>query len=404
VAAATDRCRFNNPLPDSKAASIRSGLVGFCRADRKKCALRRFLIYVPQKSVYLCRRRNCMKPTVHDIALEAGVSLATVDRVLNRRPGVRAVTQARVETAIGRLGYVRDVAAANLAKGRVYPFTFILPVNENSFMIDLRAQVAGAAARLANERISLRVVEVPAFDVHALVEAINKMLLEKPAGVALVAIDAPEVRAAVDQLVDARIPVVSLVSDLTGTRRDHYAGVDNIAAGRTAGSLLGRFLGSVNGSIAVLAGSMLVRDHRERLEGFRAVLGKDFAHLQILPVLEGFDDPIRVEKLTAGVLSEHQNIIGIYSLGAGNRGLIRALQALPAEIRPAVIAHELTASTRSALNSGIIAAVLNQDAGHEVRSAVRVLKAKADGLSVVEAQERIRIDIFLKDNLPQTAE
>ena len=45
-------------------------------------------------------------------------------------------------------------------------------------------------------------------------------------------------------------------------------------------------------------------------------------------------------------------------------------------------------------------AVLNQDAGHEVRSAIRVLKARADGLAVIEAQERIRIDIFLRDNLP----
>jgi LacI family transcriptional regulator len=44
--------------------------------------------------------------------------------------------------------------------------------------------------------------------------------------------------------------------------------------------------------------------------------------------------------------------------------------------------------------------VLNQDPGHEVRSAVRVLKAKADELPVLAAQERIRIDIFLKDNLP----
>ena len=30
-----------------------------------------------------------MRPTVHDIAAAAGVSLATVDRVLNKRPGVR---------------------------------------------------------------------------------------------------------------------------------------------------------------------------------------------------------------------------------------------------------------------------------------------------------------------------
>ena len=65
-----------------------------------------------------------------------------------------------------------------------------------------------------------------------------------------------------------------------------------------------------------------------------------------------------------------------------------------------MIAHELTVHTRAALQDGVIDAVLNQDAGHEVRSAIRILKAKADGLAVVEAQERIRIDIFLRDNLP----
>lgn len=80
-----------------------------------------------------------MKPTVHDIAERAGVSLATIDRVLNMRPGVHAATRARVEAAIAELGYVRDIAAANLAKGRNYSMIFILPGNDNSFMATLRA-------------------------------------------------------------------------------------------------------------------------------------------------------------------------------------------------------------------------------------------------------------------------
>ncbi|MFN6986396.1 MAG: LacI family transcriptional regulator, partial [Rhizobium oryzihabitans] len=89
-----------------------------------------------------------------------------------------------------------------------------------------------------------------------------------------------------------------------------------------------------------------------------------------------------------------------YSLGAGNRGLIRALGAVDDERPLSVIAHELTETTANALRQGLLDAVLNQDAGHEVRSAIRVLKARADGLPVIAAQERIRIDIFLRDNLP----
>jgi LacI family transcriptional regulator len=341
-----------------------------------------------------------MRPTVHDIAAEAGVSLATVDRVLNNRPGVRSVTRDKVERAIVTLGYVRDVAAANLAKGRSYPLIFILPAGENAFMRGLEAEVRAAMARSPAERTEIALLCVPAFDARALADALAEAHRRRPAGVAVVAIDAPEVTQAVKRLRDDGIVVVTLVSDLPGSARDHFAGVDNIAAGRTAGNLMGRFLGGRKGPVAVVAGSMLVRDHRERLEGFEAVLGECFSARQVLPVVEGQDDATLVEKLVAALLDRHPDLAGIYSLGAGNRGLVAALERAGRAKAVCAIAHELTPHSRAALLSGTIDVLLNQDAGHEIRSAIRVLKAKADGLPVIEAQERIRIDIFLKDNLP----
>jgi LacI family transcriptional regulator len=341
-----------------------------------------------------------MKPTVHDIASRAGVSLATVDRVLNRRPGVSARTREKVDQAVIDLGFVRDVAAANLAKGRIYPLTFIVPSNDNSFMRGLRLALDEARERAGVDRIAIRLVDVPAFDAEALARALRDAAAEQPAGIAFVAVDAPEVAAAAAEIVSAGIPLVTLVSDLSGAERDHYAGIDNAAAGRTAASLLGRFAGGRQGKVCVLAGSMLVRDHRERWEAFASVMAQDFAGLGLLPVVEGRDDPTVVERLVSQLFSARDDIVALYSLGAGNRGLVRALEHLPTPQRPVVIAHELTETTRRALQSGLIDAVLNQDAGHEVRSAIRVLKAKADGMPVVAAQERIRIDIFLKDNLP----
>lgn len=339
-----------------------------------------------------------MRPTVHDIAAEAGVSLATVDRVLNDRPGVRGVTKAKVEAAIASLGYVRDVAAANLAKSRVYPLVFILPEGDNPFMRGLEAEVRRAGLHSAIERTRLSVVTVPAFDAAALAAAMDTAIAEGVSGIAAVAVDAPEVFAAIGRAREAGVPVVTLVSDLSGSGRDHFIGVDNIAAGRTAGSLMGRFLGHRPGPVAVLAGSMRVRDHGERLEGFLAAMSAMPNARAILPVLEGQDDPDLSFKLIADCLAAVPDLAGIYNLGAGNRGLLKALAARGTD--PCVIVHELTGETRGALESGVIDAVLNQDAGHEVRSAIRVLRAKADGLSVNAAQERIRLDIFIKDNLP----
>jgi LacI family transcriptional regulator len=341
-----------------------------------------------------------MKPTVHDIARSAGVSLATVDRVLNGRAGVRHITRERVEQAISNLGYVRDVAAANLAKSRTYSFVFLLPSNDNSFMIGLREEVREAVLRSGAERTTIRVVDVPPFDAAALAKALDDLADEEPDGIAFVAVESEAVQAAVARLRAAGVAVVTLVSDLPGSEREHFAGIDNHAAGRTSANLIGRFLSGREGRVAVVAGSMLVRDHRERLEGFLAVMGEDFPRLAILPVMEALDDPALAADLVAATLRRYPDVVGLYSIGAGNRGVVRALRDVKPEKRPVVIAHELTQTTRAALSEGLIDAVLNQDAGHEVRSAIRVLKAKVEGLPVIAAQERIRIDIFLKDNLP----
>ena len=338
------------------------------------------------------------RPTVHDLARHAGVSLATVDRVLNGRPGVRPEKRALVTTAIEALGFVRDLGAANLAKGRVYPLAFVVPAGDNSFMRQLTAEIGEARARGSVERTRIELVSVPPFDAPALVEALDRLEAQPSAGVALVATDDPAVVAAVDRLKAAGIPVVTLVSDLPESGRDHFVGVDNVAAGRTAASLLGRFVGARPGRLLVLSGSMRVRDHRQRLDGFSAVIAERFPGLAVLPVLEGRDDPALAGRLVEEALAADPGIVGLYSLGGGNRGLVEALQRRG---KPGpVVAHELTATTRAALDAGLFDAVLNQDPGHEVRSAIRVLKAKADGLPVIAAQERIRIDIFLKDNLP----
>ncbi len=114
-----------------------------------------------------------LNPTINDIARVAEVSLATVDRVLNARPGVREKTISKVNKAIAELGYVRDAAAANLARGRVYNFVFILPANDNEFVSSLQAQIDQLNINLRHDRTVLSFVRVAAFDPMALSAAIN---------------------------------------------------------------------------------------------------------------------------------------------------------------------------------------------------------------------------------------
>lgn len=339
-------------------------------------------------------------PTINDIARVAEVSLATVDRVLNARPGVREKTVKKVNQAIADLGYVRDTAAANLARGRVYNFVFILPSNRNEFLTSLEAQIEQLSRNLRHERTRLSFVRVAAFDPVALADAIDSIDASTVDGVAIFGPETPSVRDSIAHLKANGVTVVSLVADIPSSERDHYVGVDNIAAGRTAAQLLGRFVGSQQGQIVVLTGSMLARDHLERRLGFDEVMAQDFPHLEVLASLEGRDDPELIERLLPDVLADNPNVIGIYSSAAGNEGLLRFFRRHGLTRKPVVIAHELTQLSRDALNDRLFDAVISQDSGHLVRSAVRIMRARRDNMPINAAQERIRIDVYLKENMP----
>jgi len=298
-------------------------------------------------------------PTINDIARVAKVSLATVDRVLNARPGVRETTVDKVNKAIADLGYVRDTAAATLARGRVYNFVFILPANRNEFLSSLIAQIEQLNNSLRHERTRLSFVRVAAFDPVALAAAIETIDTSTVDGVSIFGPETPSVRDSVTHLKENGVAVVSMVSDLPSSGRDHYVGIDNVAAGRTAGQLLGRFLRPRSGKILVLTGSMLARDHLERRLGFDEVMARDFPDIDVLASLEGRDDPDLIEALIPEVLAENSDIIGIYSSAAGNEGLLRYFEAEHTREKPIVIAHELTPLSREALQKGLFDAVIS---------------------------------------------
>src|SRR4029079_8096421 len=77
--------------------------------------------------------------TLKDTARQAGVSLATVDRVLHNRPGVRPDTVRRVKDATARTSSQPDVAAPELARGRARRFAFVMPSGPNPFMQQIQS-------------------------------------------------------------------------------------------------------------------------------------------------------------------------------------------------------------------------------------------------------------------------
>lgn len=339
------------------------------------------------------------RPTVKDIAEAAGVSLATVDRVLNARPGARAKTVERVNAAIEQIGYVRDVTAANLARQRRYRLVFVLPDAPVQFVSTLRDAIAESTTSAVADRTDVRIIIFPNGNPHALVRSLRSLSAGDTDGVAIFAPETPHVRDAIARLKADGVPIVALVSDLPNTGRDHFVGIDNVAAGRTAGFLMGKFIGNAGGAVMVLVSSMQARDNVERRLGFDQVMTDSFPGIEVLPSLENHDDEGTTSRVVSEILNNRPDITGVYSVGHGSRALVDVLRDHKHRRGITLIAHELTKVTREALRSNLMDAVISQNVGHIVRSAFRVLRAKSDGLDIVSAQERIRTEIVVRENL-----
>jgi LacI family transcriptional regulator len=337
--------------------------------------------------------------TLRDIARQAGVSLATVDRVLHNRPGVRPDTVRRVKEAVARNSFQPHVAGAELARRRFRRFAFVMPSGPNLFMQQIQSYLGEMSGWLSARRLALKMVATDVFDASVLASSLEALAGEYD-GVAVVALDHPGVRVAINDLVDGGTKVVTLVSDVPSSRRHHYVGIDNIAAGRTAGALVGRLVGARSGKVAIVAGSQGLRDHAERIFGFNQVMASEFPGLNVLPVLEGRDEDERSEQLMSRLLGKHPDIVGLYNVGAGTQGVAKALIDSGREKQVVFVGHDVTVLTRKLLLQGVMDAAISQNPGHEARAAVRVLLALARGEPILSEQEKIRIDIVMRDNLP----
>jgi LacI family transcriptional regulator len=134
----------------------------------------------------------------------------------------------------------------------------------------------------------------------------------------------------------------------------------------------------------------------ERLMGFRGVMQERFSHLTLLPAVEGNDDAETVERLVLEATTG-QSLVGIYAIGAGNKGLVRAVQE--AKARPVTIVHELTAVSRQGLRDGTIDLVLDQGTSAAVVTAVSIMRDLTEGRDVSGGIGKIPLNIYSRENI-----
>lgn len=332
---------------------------------------------------------------VREIARQAGVSEATVDRVLNRRPGVRAGTILQVEQAIADLDRQRTQLRLS---GRTFMLDVVMDTPSRfSSLVRTSLEAELPALRPASVRARFHLRE--GWPLVALVKTLADIARRGSHGVVLKGPDAPAVAAAVDRLTLAGIPVLTLVTDIPASSRIAYVGMDNRAAGATAAYLMSSWLRTSDASVLVLTSRNFFRGEEEREMGFRSWMRAHDAGRRTVEIsdTDGLDDTSR--DLVGAELARTSSIRAVYSIGGGNSGVVDAFAAAgrPCEV---FIGHDLARSNRVLLQTGHLSAVIHHDLREDMRHAARTIMTFHGALPGPVRTVNSKIEVVTPLNMP----
>ncbi|PGH56296.1 LacI family transcriptional regulator [Azospirillum palustre] len=289
------------------------------------------------------------RPTISDLAKAAGVSVATIDRLLNGRHPVREETARRIFEAATDIGFhgANAIRQRTLAQQPDYHLGFILQKERHAFYQEFAARIEEVVRSHPDRRLRATIRFVQSTSPAELAELIRGMK-GKVRAVAVTGIDHHDATAAVAELKAAGIPTFSLLSDFAQGVREGYIGTNNLKAGRTAAWLMSK-IARGPGRIAVFIGAFRYHGHALRETGFRSYF-REFA-----PEFTLTDSIVNVEtrqltyEATLGLLDRHDDVVGIYVAGGGMEGAIAALREVRRPDEVTCIVHELTPESRRGL-------------------------------------------------------
>lgn len=298
------------------------------------------------------------RPTTADLAREAGVSVATVDRVLNGRLKVREETALKVHEAARRIGY----HGANAIRSRILAdlpelhFGIILQKERHAFYRNFATEIEDWIRTHTRHRLRATIRFAETTLPGELAELLAAMA-GKVQAVAATGLDHHEVTAAVTSLRARGIPTFSLLSDYAQGVRESYVGTNNLKVGRAVGWMMAR-LSRRPGKIGIFIGGHRFHGHELRETGLRSALRQYGPQFELLDPQINLETRQLTHEATLEMIEKHPDLVGIYCAGGGMEGAIAALREArpPGEIT--LVVNELTDETRQALQDGTVSIVI----------------------------------------------
>ena len=340
------------------------------------------------------------RTTIHDVAREAGVSTATVDRVLNAREKVREDTARKVYEAARRVGY----HAAPLIGQRmqadlpILRLGVVLHKEKQAFYQTFKAELERAVANVVGLRASVQIEFSPS-QTPADFAALMDKLSNRVDALASTAVTHPDVTEAVIRLNAKGIPCFALLNDFAQGVRQNYLGLNNIKVGRIAAHMIVQS-SRQTGKIAVFVGGHRWHGHELREAGFRSYFREYAPQFTLLDTLVNLETRQLTYEATLDLLNRHPDLRGIYCAGGGMEGAIAALREVRQPGEVTLIVNELTPESRAALISRYVAMAIATPLDRLCADLITLsAEAVRSGITPLQGQHFLQPNLYLPESV-----
>ncbi|MCL6631401.1 MAG: LacI family DNA-binding transcriptional regulator [Alicyclobacillus herbarius] len=326
------------------------------------------------------------------IAEQTGLSLSTVDRVLNNRGHVKPETFRRVMEACRELNYEVNRSARLLSRKRDVNIGVVLFTYPTFFWDQVEKGVWQAYQELRDYGLCVEVVRIENNPGEQIAKIRDLVDSGRFAGLALVASDDRFIQV-IDQYVDTGFPVVTLNTDAPASKRLFYVGCNYTRAGRLAAELVCKFIGRT-GQVTVITDSWTSFQSHQKILGFREALAEYPDVRMVGPLKFELSDPTGT---IAALADDLRDLDGIYVSSAE---LVRIAE-LKQQVNPKaiLIGHDLSPEIYTHMQTDAITAVICQDPQAQGYLTVKKLFHRIALDEGTDTPEYItRLDVVVKEN------
>lgn len=345
---------------------------------------------------------QAMSIRIVDIARMAGVSTATVDRVIHNRGKVSAENLARINAVLEQVNYRPNLIARSLASGRRYVVAVVTPhFVAGEYWADFDAGIARAEVEARRFNVTVRRYDFDQYDRASFDALISRLHNETFDALVIPTLFAERVLPFTREL-DARgIPYVFVDSDLAACNRLAYFGTSSFDAGVVAARLLCERL---DPQADLVVGKIRHRGEggsnqcRERERGFRDYLARHDFRGTLHDVELRLDDEAGNARRLDELFARHPSIGGAVTFNSTCYILAGYLAARP-QRRVRLVGYDVIARNRRMLAEGVVTALVAQRPEVQGYRGVMSLCGWLVEGRRPESVNNLPIDILLKENL-----